>query len=386
MINHGNNTVNINMFKLVILGDAANPHIQRWLSYFVKKKYNVHLISFREHEIDGVHLHYIKPPNFLIIQNIENSNLNLSSFILKLGYIFCFYRIRKLIYKLSPDILHAHWATSYGLAGALSGYSPYIISTWGIDIVDLPKQPWIMKKIVQFNLSKANAITSTSAMLKKETEKYIKPDQSVFHIPFGIDLKLFSKKVKKSRGKKICIGTVRSLEKKYGITYLIEAFNLIKLKETDTELMIVGTGSLHEKLVKQAEASGVNNNITFTGRVSNNDVVSYLHKIDIFVVPSISESETFGVSAVEASACSLPVIASNIGGLPEVVVNGKTGMLVPPGDVDALVSSILLLIRSPELRLKLGDNGRKYIKSKYAIDSCGLELENIYKKLINSVK
>ena len=130
----------------------------------------------------------------------------------------------------------------------------------------------------------------------------------------------------------------------------------------------------------------VNNNITFTGRVSNNDVVSYLHKIDIFVVPSISESETIGVSAVEASACSLPVIASNIGGLPEVVVNGKTGMLIPPGDVDALVSSILLLIRSPELRLKLGDNGRKYIKSKYAIDSCGLELEKIYKKLINSVK
>ena len=170
------------MKKIVILGDAVNPHIQRWISYLVKR-HEVHLISFQKCEIDGVHLHYIKPPYYLIIQNVEYTNIGIASFIRKIGYIFCLFRVRKLINVLSPDILHAHWATSYGLAGAISGFHPYIISTWGIDIIDLQKQPWIMKKIVEYNLSKADAITATSSMLKKETEKYIKPDQSVCHIP-----------------------------------------------------------------------------------------------------------------------------------------------------------------------------------------------------------
>ena len=86
--------------KLVILGDASSPHVQRWASYFVRKNYEIHVISFRECEIDGVQLHYIKPPNYLFIQNVEYSNLNLLSFISKLGYIFCFYRVQKLIYTL----------------------------------------------------------------------------------------------------------------------------------------------------------------------------------------------------------------------------------------------------------------------------------------------
>ena len=245
--------------------------------------------------------------------------------------------MRKLIFSIEPDILHVHWSTSYGLLAAISGFHPLIISTWGRDIIDSPRESWILKKILQYNLSKADAITATSLMLQKATQEYVQTGQKVHHIPFGIDTEKFILNSKSKNINTIYIGTVKSLEDKYGISYLIRAFAQVKLQIAHVELIVVGVGSLYDKLVQLAENLGIENSITFTGKVENDEVVHYLHKMDIFVVPSISESETFGVSAVEASACSLPVIVSNIGGLPEVVIDGKTGFLVEPENIDEVV-------------------------------------------------
>ena len=365
------------MKKLVILGDIANPHIQRWANYFIRRKYELHIISYRSGHIDGVHLHHVPPPQFLHISAI-------TTLWPKIGYIFCLPKIRKLILSLDPDILHAHWATSYGLAGAYSGFHPFIISTWGKEITDSPKQSWIMKKIIKHVLYKADAITATSDMLAKETEKYVKSEKPVYRIPFGIDIKNFPINNNKTKNTQICIGTIKSLEDKYGIEYLIRAFAKVKDYENDIRLLIVGDGSLYSSLLNLSKNLGTMERSTFTGNVPYNEVVHFLHQIDIFVVPSISESETFGVSAVEASACGIPVIASNIGGLPEVVEDGETGMLVPARDIDALVDKILLLIRDKNLRTKLGINGRRYIESKYTLDKCGKMIEAVYSQIMQT--
>ena len=371
------------MRKIVILGDSENSHIQRWASYLIKK-YEVHLISFQKYEIDCVHLHFIKPPKYLIIQNVEYANAGMTSFVRKFGYIFCLNRVRKLINALSPDLLHAHWATSYGLAGAISGYHPYIISTWGIDVIGSSRESWIMKKILEYNLSKADVITATSQMLAKETAKYEYTGKTIHHIPFGVDVTLFRTTPGTKAKNPVCIGTVKALEEKYGIEFLIRAFAKVKVVEPNTRLLIVGEGSLRDKLIELSTELGIADSVEFAGRVPNKEVIKYFHEIDIFVVPSVSKSETFGVAAVEASACSIPVIASNIGGLPEVVLDGKTGILFPPSNIDVLVDNILLLIRSPELRIELGNNGRKYIESKYTLNKCGMQLEKIYNHVINN--
>ena len=130
-----------------------------------------------------------------------------------------------------------------------------------------------------------------------------------------------------------------------------------------------------------AESLGTNSSITFAGKVENDEVVHYLHKMDIFVVPSISESETFGVAAVEASACGLPVIASNIGGLPEVVIDGKTGFLINPGNIDDLTEKLLILINDKMMRKKMGEEGRNYIEANYRLEECGLMMESVYNEL-----
>ena len=356
------------MKKIVLLGDAANPHIQRWANYLVRRKFDIHIISFQLAEIDGAQIHHIQTPHLLIISPI-------TKLWRKIGYLATIYKVRKLIYFLEPDILHAHWATSYGLAGALSGFHPLIISAWGSDIVASPQTNWIMKRIVQYNLSKADVITATSEMLKKETEKYIQARQTVKRIPFGIDTNIFKPRPKLNK-KNIFIGTVKALEEKFGIIYLIKAFAKIKLKIINAQLIIVGYGSQYDYLIKLSESLGVKNSITFTGKIPNDEVVKYLQKMDIFVVPSIYES--FGVAAIEASACNLPVVASNIGGLPEVVIDGHTGYFIKPGDVDDLTEKLLILISDEAMRKKMGSEGRKYIECNYTLEKCGLMMEKIY--------
>mgnify|MGYP000120128799 CR=1 FL=1 len=134
-------------------------------------------------------IHFIQPPNFLDISPV-------TMFWRKVGYLLIMLKIRRQIHILDPDILHAHWATSYALAGAISGYHPFIISTWGRDIFDSPKSSWLMEKIVEFNLSKADSVTATSTILQKETLKYTNNRKTVHYIPFGIDTKVFSPIIK----------------------------------------------------------------------------------------------------------------------------------------------------------------------------------------------
>ena len=126
------------------------------------------------------------------------------------------------------------------------------------------------------------------------------------------------------------------------------------------------------------ESLALTDSVRFIGKVDNNTVVEYLNMIDIFIVPSISSSETFGVAAIEASSCSIPVIASNIGGLPEVVIDGKTGYLVPPGDAESIAEKIIKLIEEPSLRQRLGKGGRKCVVDHYEWECCASKHEGIY--------
>ena len=122
--------------------------------------------------------------------------------------------------------------------------------------------------IVKYNLSKADVITATSLMLKKETQHYVQTGQKVHHIPFGIDTEKFIVNSELKDNNIIYIGTVKSLEEKYGISCLIQAFAKVKMQITNVELIIVGAGSLFDKLVKLAENLGIENIVKLLGRKS----------------------------------------------------------------------------------------------------------------------
>jgi glycosyltransferase involved in cell wall biosynthesis len=200
---------------------------------------------------------------------------------------------------------------------------------------------------------------------------------AVYTIPFGVDLELF-KPLKTNALEDVTIGIVKKLEKKYGIDYLIRAFAQLPADGWKIKLLIVGDGSEESSLRQLCQSLHIERRVHFAGFVAHNKVPDYLNKIDIFVVPSIQPSETFGVAAVEAAACGIPVIASNIGGLPEVVVDGQTGFLVPPKKPEAIADKIMLLIKNIELRDKMGASARKFVEQNYLWEKNAAEMEKLY--------
>ena len=328
------------------------------------------MISFRDADISKATFHRIRISFPLKISPS-------ASWYAKIGYLFHLNAARKLVQHLSPDILHAHWATSYGLMGAFANWHPFIVSTWGSDVFDFPKKSIWHKRMLEFALRKADEVTATSRMLAEETKQYMGTGKPVHTIPFGVDVDRFHPR-ESERRERITVGIVKKLEKKYGIEYLIQAFAKITASHPEARLLIVGDGSEEMALRGLTRDLGVEEDVVFAGFTKNDRVPHYLHQMDVFVVPSVMSSETFGVAAVEAAACGLPVIASDIGGLPEVVVDGETGFLVPPRAPDAIAEKLLLLVENLPLRRKMGEEARKFVERNYIWEKNAGKMERLY--------
>ena len=175
--------------------------------------------------------------------------------------------------------------------------------------------------------------------------------------------------IKAMKDKPIKIGIIKSLEPYNGIEYLIDAFNiLMKKKILDVELKILGEGSNAKKLKNYVNNLGLNDYVIFEGQIKHTDIVPYYNELSIFACPSLRES--FGVSVLEASACGLPVIANNIGGLKDIVVHGKTGYLIDTLNIKEFAFYLEKLILDNDLRKKMGKNGRNFTKEKYEWSNC----------------
>jgi len=239
------------------------------------------------------------------------------------------------------------------------------------------------KRIFKFNLRKADRLCSTSNTMKEEIRKYTNKDISV--IPFGVDLNRFKPLPVHHvfKGDAIVVGTVKTLEKEYGLEYLIEAFALLKkrLKEYPLKLLIVGKGSLEMELKEKAQSLGIQGDVVFTGYISPIEVPFYQNMLTISVFPSLNES--FGVSVVEAMACEKPVIATNVGGLPEVVENNVTGIIVPPANAEKLAEAMETLVRDEQLRTKFGKEGRQRVERLYNWNNNLASMSQIYQEVLS---
>jgi glycosyltransferase involved in cell wall biosynthesis len=147
-------------------------------------------------------------------------------------------------------------------------------------------------------------------------------------------------------------------------------------------LTIVGKGPLRGELEHMAADLGVMNVTTFTGWVPYAEVPAYLNQLDIFVAPSRMESESFGVAILEASSCGIPVVVSDVGGLPEVVKHGETGVVVESENVGAFAEAMHRLICDRTLRKRMGDAGRNRVVSQYQWEANVSLMEDVYLRVL----
>jgi L-malate glycosyltransferase len=363
--------------KILLLSDINSGHTQKWVKELSACGITIGIFSFTAPETAW----YRRFPGLILFSALSGPKSG--GLLKKTGYLFSLPGIKRAIRNFKPDLLHAHYASSYGFLGALTGFSPFIISVWGSDIFDFPKRSIFHRMIIENNLRKADLILSTSRIMAEETGKYTRKEVRV--IPFGIDLSEFKplRSLKRQHSKQIVIGSIKNIETIYGTEYLIRAFKITheRSPDYDLRLMIIGDGSQRKDMERLVSRLGLSDRVLFTGRIEYRKIVLYHNRIDIFV--NISLQESFGVSVLEASACGKPVIASNVGGLPEVLLHGKTGLLVPPVDPAATAAALIRLVRNRPLRQKMGKAGIRFVRDHYNIKTGVKGTLKAYDGLIN---
>lgn len=367
------------MPKLLFLADINSAHTEKWITSLVNNGFEVGIICIHQPERKWFNALNIK----LFDAHSISSTITSNRLRYKINYLRVLIYLRKVIHEFKPDIVHAHYATSYGLLGALSGFHPFIISVWGSDVFDFPNFSFLHKYLFKNNLRKANCILSTSNIMKVEAEKYT--DKEILVTPFGVNTNSFKPEVVKpfiNEHTKV-IGIVKALEDVYGIDILIKAFAEIKKKyvKQPIHLLIVGKGSQELQLKALVKTLGLSQWVTFTGKIQQDLVPQYQNMIDIFVCVSLEES--FGVSVVEAMACAKPVVVSSVGGLKEVVTDNETGLIVAPQNVQQTTDAILLLLNNAEIAKQMGNNARERVLALYDWNENLKEIINIYQDILN---
>jgi glycosyltransferase involved in cell wall biosynthesis len=217
--------------------------------------------------------------------------------------------------------------------------------------------------------------------MAKEIQKHT--SKAIEITPFGVDLSLFNKLSIIRKKNDFIVGTVKTLAPKYGIDILIESFRLILDKKPilNLKLQIIGDGPDKEKLQELVCHLGIKEYVEFLGKIENPLLPKYYNNFSVFV--SVSDSESFGVVAVEAMACECPVIVSDANGFTEVVVDGETGYIVPKRSIEATANAIQKFINDSSLRDKIGKKGRERVKLVYNWDNNVKQMIQIYDKVIS---
>lgn len=368
--------------KIVLLSGLCSIHTIRWANGLADAGLEIHVISLAD----------------LPLTDQINSNVivHMLPYKRNLGYFKMVPAVKTLLKLIKPDLVNAHYASGYGTTATLVNFKPTLLSVWGSDVYDFPYTSLLHKYIVIQNLKAATAIASTSHCMAEQTRKLLPSLNNIAITPFGVDINQFSQVVpiKPTNQGKIVIGTVKKLTSKYGIDTLIEAFNLLynDLKQTDVgianklELRLVGGGEQTNELRLLAQNLGIADKVNFVGQVAHNSVPDELGKLDIYVALSRSESESFGVAIIEAGATGRPVVVSDAGGLPEVTIDNKTGLIVPRENPKLAAEALKKLVLNPNLRYELAINGRQHVADNYSWDKCIEKMIQVYENTIDAYR
>lgn len=341
-----------------MIADSSSAHSLKWIKGLLSRGVDVQLFSLY-HEVEPG-LSALEAEGYL---QIHRGDRSYSGSYLDMRFMKRLRILKELIRTWNPDILHAHYASSYGFLGAMTGFQPFIISVWGSDVFSFPKQNKLFQWILRYSLSKANRICATSDALADEVAKYTK--QQVVVIPFGLDAEWFSPVDKKTLGDAITLGTVKRMKHIYGTDILVKAFIRLSARIPDSplRLKLVGGGPQEVELKALVEQAGLSDKVDFIGAVPHQEVRNQLESIDVFC--ALSREESFGVSALEAMSCGIPVILSDAPGFLEIIDNGKDGIIVPRADIDSSADAMEALVKDEQTRLEMGRSARNRVLNRY---------------------
>ena len=352
--------------RVCLVGPATSVHLQRWARALLERDLQVSILSTVP--LAGP---LLDMPRQLSVLTIPTAVGGMSPYrrlsILLRGWA----RVASIVAASRPDVVHIHSLPAPAAVPFLRRLPGLIVTPWGSDIVQDDQRK---RRLYPYLLARAERLTTASHYLARVVENYLPAPRTIDVVPFGVDPDQF--RPAPLPADELRIGSLRHLEPVYGLDILMEAVARLGEAGAHATLHIAGSGSQHSALLAQARRLGLLGRINLLGRVAHAAAPAFLQSLSVYANPSRSES--FGVAALEAQACAIPVVATNVGGLPEVVRDGETGLLVPPEEPGKLAEALLTLIRDPERRVRMGHAGRAWVLERYCWQAGVEQMLQIY--------
>lgn len=347
--------------RVVIFGWAASEHVRRWIPGLQSRDYSVKLVSLGGEPTEGT----------------DASIYHDSG---KYTYALRAPQAAFVARRFKPDIVHVHYALGFGFWGQITHLKPTIVSVWGSDVAATATSR-LSRGLVRRALHYADWVTATSQSLADETIRLLpETENKISVIPFGVNIP-GNCPPPPDNGELVKLCFIKMHRSVYGPEVLIRAVEKALQTNPNIRLSIAGMGELTEHLKQMVKYRDLDSKITFTGYIPNYRMYQFIQEHDIMVMPS--QREAFGVAALETGACGRPVIATRVGGIPEVVLNGRTGILVPPDDVDALATAISTMAADMAMRQGMGQAAYEYVRDNYAWNKSLDMMTSLYERLID---
>lgn len=289
------------------------------------------------------------------------------------------------------DLLHVHYAVPHATSAVLARdilekhgvHVPVVTTLHGTDITIVGQDP-SFAPVVNFSINGSDGVTAVSSYLRQETLKHFEIEKEIEVIPNFIDTQRFARMNKDHFKQALCpngekvlvhVSNFRPVKRAGDVVHV---FHRLRQEGMDVKLLLVGDGPDRMTTQRLARELGVYDDIRFLGK--QEPIEEILSIADVFMMPS--GSETFGLAALEAMACSVPVVSSDIGGLPELNVDGETGYLCPLGDIDALTERTRQILQDDDLHARMSAAARQRSVEEFDQDRIVPMYEAYYERIL----
>jgi len=290
------------------------------------------------------------------------------------------------------DLLHVHYAIPHATSAVLardilrqqSIQIPIVTTLHGTDIT-IVGQDASYTPVVTYSINASDGVTAVSNFLRKETYDAFEIKAPIQVIPNFIDTKNFYRLEKEHFRGAICdadqkvIVHVSNFRRVKNVSHVVETFHRILQVGVSAKLLLVGDGPDRSNVEQLSRDLGIQDNVRFLGK--QDPIQEILSISDLFLLTS--GSEAFGLAPLEAMACNVPVVCSNIGGLPELIEGSGAGYLCPVGDIDAFATSSIEILTNRQLHAQMSNQAREYVVRNYDTETIVSMYEDYYEKVID---
>lgn len=290
--------------------------------------------------------------------------------------------------RSGPGVVHVHWPVPHALFGAAAragsgGRAALVCSYYAVEVNWVNRRlPWL-RPFLRWSARTADAVTAISTSTARSVEEVSGRDPAVVPFAAAVDEPHGGEEVREplSGDGPLRLLFVGRLVERKGVEVLVRALPLIRERRA-VELTVVGKGPRADAIRRTARRAGVEELVTLTGFVPDRELSRRYARCDIFVLPAVvdrkGDTEGLGVVLLEALRRDRPVVASDVGGIPDIVRDGRTGWLVPPGDEEALAGKILELAATPERARAVARRGRAHAEDRFGWERILDDLEAVY--------